>query len=358
MGSIFSYLPPGNLTEVQNGREEHMNLQILLILMIGTVLGISGCHNTTEVSGSVPSSITFISIPDFSIVNTLEGIEEGRCICSINSTLFFVYSSTGRLYRVDSEEMLIDTSFVIDTGSGQPSFDMTSPPPRSSLFVLGSGGKIVHVSIASSAVVGTFSPGPSTVALCSSRSMPFAMIYAVDGQDNFVREINPASYNIERSDSLRLTPSCVTMALNGDSLLVGSEVDEAYSFVELSSTSMNARPPVGIGAVNDVVPFNSSEMRYFASLPHWGSGSGYVARIELPEPSHRGGYVISGNPVKVSADSNGIYVFVLSNTGSGTCLVTVIDELYGQVVAEIPISGYPWDMVVHGENLVVLTSGG
>ena len=62
--------------------------------------------------------------------------------------------------------------------------------------------------------------------------------------------------------------------------------------------------------------------------------------------------------MKLSADSNGIYVFVLSNTGSGTCLVSVIDELYGWVVAEIPIDGYPWDMAIHGEYLVVLTSGG
>jgi len=333
-------------------------LQITLILLICAVLGMSGCHSVTEVSGSVQSSVTFISTSDFSIVDTIEGIEDGRCISSINGTLFFVYNSLGRLYRINSGEMVIDTSFVIDTGSGQPAFDMTSPPPRSSLFVLGSGGKIVHVSIASSTVVGTFSPGPSTVALCSSRSMPYAMIYAVDGQDNFVREINPASYNIERSDSLRLTPSCVTMALNGDSLLVGSEADEAYSFVELSSTSMNARPAVGIGgAVNDVVPFNSSEMCYFASLPEWGTSSGRIERIELPTPSHRGGYSIAGNPVKVSADNNGIYVFVLSNTGSGTCLVTVIDEFHGLVAAEIPINGYPWDMVVHGEYLVVLTSG-
>jgi len=343
---------------VKNGREERMNLQITLILMIGAVLGISGCHSVTEMSGPVQSSVTFISTSDFSIVNTIEGIEDGRCISSINSTLFFVYSSSGRLYRIDSGEMIVDTSFVIDTGSGQPAFDMTSPPPRSSLFVLGSGGKIVHVSIESSTIVGTFSPGPSTVALCSSRSMPYAMIYAVDGQDNYVREISPSTYIIERSDSLRLTPSCVTMALNEDSLLVGSEVDAAYSFVKLSSTSMSARPPIGIGAVNDVTPFNSNEMRYFASLPHWGSGSGYVARIEPPEPSHRGGYSVSGNPVKVSADSNGQYLYVLSNTGSGTCLVTVIDELYGQVVTEIPINGYPWDMVVHGEYLVVLTSGG
>jgi DNA-binding beta-propeller fold protein YncE len=328
------------------------------MVLIGTVLGISGCHSATEVSGSVQSSVTFISTSDFSIVNTLEGIEDGRSICSINSTLFFVYNSSGRLYRIDSGEMVIDTSFTIDTGTGQPSFDMTSPPPRTSLFVLGSGGKIVHVSIESSTIVGTFSPGPSTVALCSSRSMPYAMIYAVDGQDDYVREINPSSYNVERSDLLMLTPSCVTMALNEDSLLVGSEVDAAYSFVKLSSTSMSARPPIGIGAVNDVVPFNSSEMRYFASLPQWGSGSGYVARIEPPEPSSRGGYSVSGNPVKVSADSNGQYLYVLSNTGSGTSLVTVIDELYGWVIAEIPVIGYPWDMAVHGEYLVVLTSGG
>jgi len=335
-----------------------MNLQITLILLIGAVLGTSGCHSVTEVSGSVQSSVTFISTSDFSIVNTLEGIEDGRCICSINSTLFFVYNSSGRLYRIDSGEMIVDTSFVIDTGSGQPAFDMTSPPPRSSLFVLGSGGKIIQVSIASCSVVGTFSPGPSTVALCSSRSMPNVMIYAVDGQDNYVREINPSSYIVERSDSLLLTPSCVTMALNEDSLLVGSEVDEAYSFVKLSSTSMGARPPVGIGgAVNDVTPFNSSEGSYFASLPEWGTGSGRIERIELPSPPHRGGYDITGNPVKVAADTNGQYVFVLSNTGSGTCLVTVIDEFHGFVVAEIPIDGYPWDMAVHGEYLAVLTSG-
>ena len=333
-------------------------MQIMLILMFVVVLGISGCHTVTEVSGAVQSSVTFISASDFSIVNTLEGIEEGRCICSINSALFFVYSSSGRLYRIDSGEMVIDTSFVIDTGSGQPAFDMTSPPPRSSLFVLGSGGQIIHISVASNTVVGIFSPGPSTVALCSSRSMPYAMIYAVDGQDEYVREINPSSYNVERSDLLMLNPSCVTMALSEDSLLVGSEVDGAYSFVSLDTGPMFARPAKNMGtAVSDVTPFNSEEGYDFASLPYRGMSSGRVEKIELPEPSSRGGYSVSGNPVKVSADSNGQYLYVLSNTGSGTSLVTVIDELYGQVVAEIPISGYPWDMAVHGEYLVVLTSG-
>ena len=67
----------------------------------------SGCHSVTEVSGSVQSSVTFISTSDFTIVDTLDGITDGRSICSINNTLFFVYNAYGRLYRIDSGEMAI-----------------------------------------------------------------------------------------------------------------------------------------------------------------------------------------------------------------------------------------------------------
>jgi len=332
-------------------------LRILSVLFASLFL-FSGCHNVTEVSGSVQSSVTFISTSDFTIVDTLEGITDGRSICSINNTLFFVYNAYGRLYRIDSSEMVIDTSFTIDPGTGQPAFGMTSPPPRSSLFVLGSGGQIIQVSIASNSVVGTFSPGPSTIALCSSRSMPNTMIYTVDGQDNYVREIDPSSYDIVRSDLLWLTPSCVTIAFDGDSLLVGSEIDAAYCFVALDWEPMYARPPVGSAAINDVIPFPSEDEYYYASLPHWGSGSGQILKIVRPEPPSPD-YGIAGNPIKIAADNNGRYVYVLSNTGDATCLVTVIDEWFSQVVAEIPINGYPQDMSTHGneEYLIVLTTG-
>jgi len=336
-----------------------MNSQrIALILLTGSVGGMSGCHSVTEVSGSIQSSITFVSTSDFSIVNTLEGIEDGRSICSISNTLFFVYSASGRLYRVDSDEMAIDTSFVIDTATGQPSFGMTSPPPNSSLYVLGSGGQIIQVSVASSSVMDVFSPGPSTVALCSSHSSSDTMLYAVDGQDNYVREINPSSNSIVRSDVLWLSPSCVTIALDGDSLLVGSEVDEAVAFVILDMGPMYARPPLDISrAVNDVIAFPSEDEYYFASCPEWGSGSGSVVKIERPQAANRFG--VDGHPVKLAADDDGHYLFVLSNTGGGTCLVTVIDEWFGGVVAEIPVNGLPRDMVIHGdgEYLLVLTTG-
>lgn len=333
-------------------------LRILSVLFASLFL-FSGCHNVTEVSGSIQSTVTLISTSDFTIVNTLEGVTDGRSICSINNTLFFVYNAFGRLYRIDSGEMAIDTSFIIDTGTGQPSFGMTSPPPRSSLFVLGSGGQIIQVSVESNSVVGTFSPGPSTVALCSSRSMPNTMIYTVDGQDNYVREINPSSYNIERSDVLWLTPSCVTIAYDGDSLLVGSDVGGGYAFVTLNSGIMFARPPQGVGtAINDVMPFPSEEEYYYASVPNWGSGYGQIMKIVRPEPPSPD-YGIAGNPIKIAADNNGRYVYVLSNTGDATCLVTVIDEWFSQVVAEIPINGYPQDMSTHGneEFLIVLTTG-
>jgi len=332
--------------------------QMTLILAIGFVGSLSGCHSVTEVSGSIQSRVTFISTSDFSIVDTIEGIEDGKSICSINTTLFFVYTASGRLYRIDSGEMAIDTSFVIDTGSGQPAFGMTSPPPNSSLFVLGSGGQIIHVSIASSSVVGVFSPGPSTVALCSSHSSSDTMLYTVDGLDNYVREIDPSSHSIIRSDVLWLVPSCVTIALDGDSLLVGSEVDEAVAYVILDMGPMYARPPLDISkAVNDVIAFPSEDEYYFASCPEWGSGSGSVVKIERPQAANRFG--VDGHPVKLAADNPGHYLFVLSNTGSGTSLVTVIDEWFGGVVAEIPVNGLPQDMVIHGdgEYLLVLTTG-
>jgi hypothetical protein len=188
------------------------------------------------------------------------------------------------------------------------------------------------------------------------------MLYTVDGQDNYVREIDPSSHSTVRSDVLWLTPSCVTIALDGDSLLVGSEVDEAVAFVSLDMGPMSARPPRDISrAVNDVIAFPSDEEYYFASCPEWGSGSGSVVRIERPSPPHRGrgGFDIAGNPVKLAADGDGHYLFVLSNTGSGTCLVTVIDEWFGGVIIEIPVNGLPQDMVIHGdgEYLLVLTSG-
>ena len=330
----------------------------MMLLLLGSVWSISGCHSVTEVGGLIQSSITLISTSDFSIVSTLQGIEDGRVICSVDNSLVFVYSSSGRLYRIDLDEMAIDTSFVIDTGSGQPAFGMTSPPPGSSLFVLGSGGQIIHVSIASNSVAGVFSPGPSTVALCSSHSASDTMIYTVDGQDNYVREIDPSSHSIIRSDVLWLTPSCITIALDGDSLLVGSEVDEAVAFVILNMGPMYARPPLDVSkAVNDVIAFPSEDEYYFASCPEWGSGSGSVVKIERPQAANRFG--VDGHPVRLAADNPGHYLFVLSNTGSGSCLVTIIDEWFGGVVAEIPINGYPRDMVIHGDDeyLLVLTAG-
>ena len=96
---------------------------------------------------------------------------------------------------------------------------------------------------------------------------------------------------------------------------------------------------------------------FFVCSPEWGSQNGFVQRVDslgIPRES----CVLPGHPVRLAGSTVGspLQLYVLSNMGNGTGQVTVLDYWSLDIVAEIPVNGYPWDIVTHrnGQLLVVL----
>ena len=112
-----------------------------------------------------------------------------------------------------------------------------------------------------------------------------------------------------------------------------------------------------IGSDMSDVAAREDATEFFISCPNWAGTDGYIMRVDsLGDVS---GYKsVTGHPFRLTAVPGGAppHLYVLSNTGDGTGLVTVLHVDTFSLVAEIPVAGYPWDMVIHGDHLLVLAA--
>jgi DNA-binding beta-propeller fold protein YncE len=335
-------------------RRKWLTLTFLTISM--TI--VCSCHGLTEFEGSLTADILFIRTSDHTFETSLDGIPDGRAICSINNSTFYVLSGSGMLYKMNSEEMVVDTVITVFTGPGSGIYDIVAPPPRQKLYVLGNGSQLVEVNISSNTVTDVFQIGPSPCSMVSSREPYNTMLYVGDAQDNRFREVDINDNRVVRQIELSFPPQSMELSSNGDFVMVCSRADGVYGLVNLQVTPLRftAKYPLDNPVYDIQVVADSSD--FFMSCPRWNAGDGFVLIADSlgtvwnrPDP-----LIVPGHPFSLASTPDGHYLYVLSNTGNGTGLLTVVNVWFGGVEAQIPIDGYPWDVTVHrnGELVLVL----
>ncbi|HOI36841.1 MAG TPA: hypothetical protein PLF11_05620 [Bacillota bacterium] len=324
-----------------------------------TILGclsVAGCHDPVEYDVSAHSGVVKIRVSDNTIVGSLGGIEDGRSLCSLGNTQFLVASGSGLLYRFDSEQMLLDTSYAIGYGSGSGYGDMVMPKPGS-VYVIGSAGKILEVSLSSNSVVDRFDAGPLPGALCASSTN--RRFYVADGSDRRIREVDPVGNVVLRqSQPLDEIPVAITTESFLDEYLLACCSDGAGSVGRVTLSTM-ATGPISLGSPCSAITSFPAESTWAVTHPEWFAENGAVSicRSFLLVPDVTA-VQVAGHPTDICSVPGTVFFYVLSYLGDGTSRVTAIDYVNATIVGEVDIPGFPWDITSHanGEYVLALTS--
>jgi DNA-binding beta-propeller fold protein YncE len=322
-----------------------------LALLLIPAAALLSCHELTEYEGTMIDSVVFIRTSDLSVYGSIGGIEDGRVLYSVNNATLFVLSGEGMLYRLNPEEMAVDTVISVFSSTGSGIYDIVAPPPRSSLYLMGNGSQLVEVDVSTNTVADVFQVGPSPCCMAEGGGY----VYVGDSQDDRLREVDPGNNSVRRWIQLPYEPLAVEVGNSDLYCLVTSREDGSNGLVRLMTPSMNhSYNPDLPGPGNDIQAVVDTSS-YFTACPNWSQGYGWmVVSDSLGDPVES--TYLEGHPFSLAATPDGHYLYVLHKLPGGTGLVTAIDVFFGGITGQVPIDGYPWDITVqgNGEFIVVL----
>ncbi len=316
---------------------------------------LAGCHDPVEYDTSAESGVVKIRVSDVSIAGNVGGIEDGRALCSLGNTGFLVASGSGELYRFDSEQMTLDTAFAVGYGSGSGYGDMVVPKPGS-VYLIGSAGRILEVSLQSSSVVDQFDAGPLPTALCASSSDQ--RFYVADGSDRRIREVDSESNTVLRqTPPLDQTPVAITTESFLDEYLLACCSDDEGSVGRITLGTFNPGY-VYLGSECSGISAFPADSAWAVTHPAWFADNGSVSICKsflMPDVAT---VQITGHPTDICSVPGTVFFFVLSYLGDGMSRVSAVDYVDEEIVGEVDVPGFPWDITSHanGEFVLVLTS--
>lgn len=325
------------------------------ILLSALLLAAVACYSPVEYDVVNQSRVVKLRVSDNTIVGTFNDITDGRSLCSIGNNEFIVASGTGTLYRFNSPAMALDTSFVIGFGSGSGYGSMITPKPGS-VYIIGAAGKIIEVNLQTNSVIDEFEAGPMPNALCASPASQ--RFYVSDGSDRQIREVDPAGNTVLRTSSpLNNVPVSITVeSFMDDYLLAASSGAEGtVERVTLSTFYVNS---ISLGSSSSDITAAHAESIWAVVHPDWSSENGRVSICSNYFTPEIFSISVAGHPTNICSVPGSTLFYALSYLGEGTSRITSINYFTKEIVAEIDIPGFPWDITSHanGEYILTLTS--
>lgn len=335
-------------------------IPFLMLLMI-----VLGCHEVMEYQSNDQSRITFIRSSDWGVERSMEGLLQGRSLLSSGSNKLILLSADGTLYRIDSEQMTVDTSYVIGGSSGTGYAD-GAIASDGNLYALGPGSQVIEVNLSTNSVVDHFAPGAKPGAICASSTE--SRLYFTDTLEDYIGEIwingNTTGFTsdtfypladvmIEKSGGRHIVAVCSND--QGSIYGIWLDISEYAKLLDVQTGSPCSR----------VIPVGGDSV-FAVSCPEWTENSGYVCFIK--------GYIefqdittmnVEGHPIDMCFNDNSGYsgnLYVMSRTDSGNTVITVFEfpfsHMEPEVASVIYIDGFPRDIISpsFGEFLMVLTS--
>lgn len=310
----------------------------------------TACTEITEFDGLVCGTLTVYS-EDFAVVGQVQGIEQARKLL-VYPGYVFVVKGDGYIDKYSSETLQLLGSYKIGQPSPAGYFQCTFSPRESSMYVVGSVGNIIEVSIPSCLVVDDFSVCASPSEISASSTSP-AYLYVCDGASSTIWIVK-ASSNITM-DSFKLPAGILSIeASESDTTLVGTDVG-TYRVEFLVSG--------GLTAVHQL-PVKLVSIKYFPWYGNFAAVSeGAIGIVEvvvdpgtlLPALTFNYQRLIQGTSHLLAGD-NDRYAYVLSYMGENMGIIEKYDMAFHEISERVNISGIPLDMDVSGSGLIyVLT---
>ncbi len=327
---------------------------------------ISGCHEVMEYQSNDQSRLTFIRTSDYEVEGYIDGLSEGRVLMSYGSDELILLSSDGTLHRIDTEAMIVDTSYNIGGSSGAGYSDAVIAR-NGNLYVLGPGSQVIEVNLALNKVVDQFTPGSKPGSLCASPTLD--RLYFTDSVAEYIGEIwTSSNYTGFTSDTYFPMADVMVEQTGGRHIVAVSSDDFGTIFgiwLDLSNTARRLTSVSAGSPCSNVIPLNRDSV-YAISCPDWTAANGYVYFVQgYIDPQLSVSLDVEGHPTEMCYNPNIGYagnLCILGRTDSGNTAVTIVEFPYSfidpAVTAVIDIDGFPRDIIApaNGKYLLVLTS--
>ncbi len=332
-----------------------------LVLLIPLI----GCHEVMEYQSNDESRITFIRSSDFQVERYMDGLPQGRTLLSGGSNKLILLTAEGTLYRINSEEMTVDTSYTIGGSSGTGYGD-AAIANNGNLYVLGPGSQVIEVNLNTNSVEDQFSPGSNPIAICASSTLD--RLYFIDGLEDYIGEIWTSNNHTGFTSNTAYPLADVMIEPLGGRHIVAVCSDDCGSiygiWLDLSECARLLAIPHSSPS-SCVLPMGQDSV-YMICYPEWTSVNGYVKFIQgyvVPDIPVRAN--VEGHPIDMAFNSNSGYLgnlYILGRSESGNTVVTVMEfpfsHMEPEIASVISIDGFPRDIIApaSGEYLMVLTS--
>lgn len=326
-------------------------------LLYSVLLLALSCYNPKEFSTMTDSGVIKLRVADNTIVGAVEGIPDGRTICSIGSTEFLVTAGTGEVFRINSVEMTVETSFSVGFAGGAGYRSMIYPI-AGSVYLTGAAGNLLEIDLNENKVADDFEAGPSPSVLCPNPSSQETFFLA-DGSDRRVREINTATNTVLRTtQAMSGSPSALAAETYLNQYLLAAFQNEAGSVAMISLATFHVST-VSLGyPCMDVAAF-PAESIWAVTHPEWQAENGMVTVCRNFIPPEVDRFQLDGHPMKICSVPGTTKFYVLSYLGGGDSRLVSLNYLTGEVESLVDVQGFPWDIIAHanGEYVLALTSG-
>ena len=340
-------------------------MKFVFVSFLFLLMAALGCHEVMEYQSNDQSRITFIRSSDFQVERYMDGLSQGRALLSGGSNEIILLSADGTLSRINSEEMIVDTSYTIGGSSGAGYGD-GAIATNGNLYVLGPGSQVIEVNLSTNSVEDQFTPGSKPGSICASSTM--GRLYFTDSSEDYIGEIWTSNNHTSFTSNTLFPLADIMIQKTGGRHIVAVCSNDAGSiygiWLDLSETATLL--PVEAGSpCSSVIPMNQDSV-YIVSCPVWSGDNGFVCFIQ--------GYIVPDVPLKIDVEGHPIdmcfnansgylgYLYVMSKTDSGNTVITVFEfpfsHMEPEVAAVISIDGFPRDIIApsFGEYLIVLTS--
>ncbi len=326
---------------------------LLRLCFPGLLVVIAGCTNLTEYDMAYNAGLYVISAEDFTVTETIPGIEGARSLLLYPGNVFVV-STEGVIYRYDAETLELVDQNQIGSPSAAGYSDAVFCTVKNTAYIIGSYGDILELSMPECAVVDQFSVCQSPVMLALGVGSSY--LFVADGPSNRVYQVKINGNKTGDNVHLYYPIRCVAPFQNPDSMIVSTTEDVNLISV-LTSTSLRSvqLPGVSSFAALAAVPDDTIFI---------GAGDSFIGIFDPittevpPPPAFYGTALFTGTPFCLAIANDWQHAYLLVYM-AGTSSSRLISYNYSSmnIDRELDIPGYPLDLeVLGGEAVYVLTT--
>ncbi|NOQ22386.1 MAG: hypothetical protein GQ565_07035 [Candidatus Aegiribacteria sp.] len=332
-----------------------MVIRCRIVCATAALLILIGCTDLTEFDHTLQAGITIMSAADLSVVNTIENIFGARSLCIIPDC-FIVATTEGTVLRFDLATHQRTGVFTIGSPSPSGYSEIEYSSTESSVYIIGALGQIVEMHVPDMEVMDTFSICETPVDIEIVVGKP--CFYVAGGTSHKIFEVRKENNRISRTCALPISPICMAIDQDLDSMLVGTL--GGTELVSIGETVMRRRAMHHLPAIQaiETIPNDTTFCAVISkSTDKIVTILRYFPGTMPPLPLYTGSVPIEGDIHYMCVKPDGSRVYVLSYLGDNTSRLVSYNCGNYFIENQIDLQGYPLDLAISpGGTLLALTA--